>query len=98
MRLVRLTAAAEDDLAEAVEWYEARSPGLGGRLIAEVDAAIGRISDSPHQFAVVHRSVRRALLRRFPYGLFFRERDSGVEIIACFHASRNPRRWKARAD
>jgi len=55
------------------------------------------MSQNPRQFPVVFKNVRRALLRRFPYSLFFViETDETLSVIACFHASRNPARWQRR--
>jgi toxin ParE1/3/4 len=49
------------------------------------------------QFPAIHKSVRRALLRRFPYALMFViETDGTVTVIACFHGSRDPMRWQKR--
>jgi plasmid stabilization system protein ParE len=53
--------------------------------------------DNPLQHRVVHRDTRRANLRRFPYGVFYRTIDADVVVLACFHASRDPRRWRRRA-
>jgi toxin ParE1/3/4 len=48
------------------------------------------------QFPTVFRNVRRALLRRFPYSLFFVVEDETLIVIACFHASRDPAHWQKR--
>lgn len=88
--------AAQLELGAAQDWYEEASPGLGRGFRAEVDRQIGRILDNPRQFPAVLRDVRRARLQRFPYGLFFREREKDVVLIACFHASRDPLVWRAR--
>lgn len=88
--------AARLELIAAQDWYEQASVGLGRAFRAELDREVGRIIDNPRQFPVVLRDVRRARLRRFPYGLFFREREDGVVLVACFHASRDPVVWKAR--
>jgi hypothetical protein len=60
------TPAAQDELVEALDWYEQQSPGTGESLIAELNRITGRISTDPQHFPLVHRDVRRALLRRFP--------------------------------
>ena len=41
---------------------------------------------------IVEGATRRALLRKFPYGVFFRVMDDKVVITAFFHASRDPHR------
>ena len=68
---VVFTQAARTELIEAQDWYEKEAPGLGMRFHQAVDAIIGRINDNPRIFPVIYRSIRRALLRRFPYSLLF---------------------------
>lgn len=48
--LISTTAAAEADINEAVEWYEDQSPGLGGRLLAEVNGLNNRIAATRFAF------------------------------------------------
>lgn len=71
MRLVVRPAAA-NDLTRAYRWYEDRRPGLGEDLLQEVQSVIDRMLLLPLGYPVAHRDTRRALIRRFPYGIFFR--------------------------
>ena len=77
-------------------WYEAEAVGLGNRFRAELDHVAQRLAANPLQFPPVFADVRRALLRRFPYALFFRIVDDAVVVMACFHSSRDPRIWQHR--
>jgi plasmid stabilization system protein ParE len=88
--------AARVETIEASDWYAARSLALAGRFEAAVDVAVARMSDNPLQFPVVFKSLRRVKLRRFPYALFFHVQGDEVHVIACFHASRDPRKWQRR--
>jgi plasmid stabilization system protein ParE len=54
------------------------------------------MTENPLQFPAIHRAVRRALVRRFPYTLFYVIEDEQVTVIACWHASRDPRQWQQR--
>jgi plasmid stabilization system protein ParE len=82
--------AARAELIEARDWYAARNAELADRFIAEAENVVARIAAVPQQFPVVHRDVRRARCRRFPYALFFRVAGGTVQVIACFHAKRDP--------
>lgn len=93
---VIFTRAARAELIEAQDWYEAERAGLGTRLRLEVDAAVTRMAVNPLQFPVVHKQIRRAVVRRFPYLLFFVIEGNTLVVIACFHASRDPQRWQER--
>jgi plasmid stabilization system protein ParE len=93
-----LTASRETeaDIADAIDWYEEQSPGLGRRFYDDVQRVIGRIANNPLQYAIAYRTSRRALLRRFPYALVFRAEGDEVRLLGCFHTSRSPRKWQAR--
>lgn len=90
--------AAEADVLDAALWYEQRSPGLGREFLAAVDATLGEIVAMPERYPVVRGEARRALLRRFPYGIYFVASPGLVSVIACLHARRDPRRWQGRTD
>jgi toxin ParE1/3/4 len=93
---VAFAPAAALELVEAYDWYEAELPGLGVRFQAEIDSTLVRMTANPLQFPAVLRGARRALLRRFPYMLFFTIEDNTLLVIACFHVSRDPRIWRKR--
>jgi plasmid stabilization system protein ParE len=92
--LIRPAAAA--DLQDTFEWYEKQHSGLGAEFREAVREKLRDIAANPMQYQVVHRNTRRALLRRFPYGLYYRIFPGVVVALACMHGRRNPRRWKAR--
>jgi toxin ParE1/3/4 len=95
---VIFTRTARVELIDAQDWYENEAQGLGRRFRVAVDAVIERMSYNLRQFPVVHKSIRRALLRRFPYALMFViEADDTLIVIACFHGSRDPENWQKRA-
>jgi toxin ParE1/3/4 len=97
VRPVIFTPAARTDLVDAHDWYEQEAPDLGRSFLAAIDAAIERMWSNPQQFPVIHKTIRRALLRRLPYALMFVvESDDALTIIACFHGSRDPIRWEQR--
>jgi plasmid stabilization system protein ParE len=90
------TPAAQGEVAEALDWYEQQSPGLGESLIVELNRIAGRIVASPLHFPMVHKDVRRALLRRYPYAIFFRVAEDEIQVIACFNTRRDPTHWRER--
>jgi plasmid stabilization system protein ParE len=87
---------AAQDIAEAYAWYEVRRTGLGEEFLSCVEAclvAVGRIPDI-HQ--VVHEGYRRALVRRFPYMVFYEYVEGTVTVYGVFHTSRDPNKWRHR--
>jgi len=73
---------AEAELAEAFDWYEARLPGLGFEFLKSIDSIFNSINRNPLAYPIVYRTVRRALMRRFPYEIFFVAEPKIVVILA----------------
>ena len=88
---------AEADLADAYTWYEERLPGLGSAFLLSVEAVIHSISRNPQLYSLVHKNVRRALVRRFPYAVFYIVEESHIAVLAIFHAKRHPATWRKRS-
>lgn len=90
-----LRQEAERDLAETYKWYNRQVSGLGVEFIAAVDRALESIQDNPARFPVIYSDVRRALLRRFPYGIFFVLENEQISVLAVMHTARDPAKWRA---
>lgn len=85
---------AEAEMGEAFDWYEDRLPGLGYEFLLCVDAVFSAVLRNPQQWPRIHRNARRALIRRFPYEVFFVEDDERVIVLSVFHVKRNPMDWQ----
>ena len=95
---VRFTPLAQDDVVEAYADYEAARSGLGAEFLLEVGRAVGLVSDFPEACPEVHRGLRRALVHRFPYSLYYRLVEAELlEVRAVVHQRRHPRAWRRRA-
>lgn len=88
--------AAQDELENAAAWYDEQRRGLGEEFLRELGDAIEKIAASPERYPVVFESVRRTVLRRFPYAIYFRQRQDVLVVLAVFHGRRNPMIWKRR--
>ena len=91
-RLV-VASEAEFDIAGAYAWYEGRRAGLGEEFLSSVDACMEAIRRQPAAYPLVHEEYRRALIRRFPYAIFFEYTETAVTVYAVFHTSRDPEKW-----
>jgi len=96
MRRLELRQEAERDVLEAALHYEREREGLGFRFEAELDAALRHAVENPLQFPEIEPGVRRALLRIFPYAVFFVVDDTVVLVMAVLHLHRHPNAWKRR--
>ena len=92
--VVRLEAQAE--LVEAWGWYETQRSGLGDELLGCLEAAIGRAARDPTLHAITHGDVRRVLVRRFPYAVFYAVEGAQIIVLAIAHVRREPLYWLDR--
>jgi len=87
---------AKVDVRSAARRYEFQRPGLGRQFVAEVDAVLSRVAENPLQYQVLHRETRRAIVHRFPYGVFYRIEASNIVVFSVSHLHRDPASRKAR--
>ena len=86
---IDLRAKVFEDLDKIHAWYEKRAPGLGDRFAAAFFASLPILKRNPTVFAPYYRDVRHCLLKRFPYGIYFRIEGENVVVVRVFHCSRN---------
>ncbi len=96
--LLLLRPQARAELLEAHAWYDAERTGLGAEFLTEFRAAIALLRDMPKAFPLVHQSIRRLLLKRFPYAVYFYLDSGTVVIVAIVHGRRDPATWRSRAE
>jgi plasmid stabilization system protein ParE len=88
---------AEQDLLDAPTCYDEQRDGLGDLFLETVAATFRSIGNMPEVHGRVRGEVRRALVPRFPYGIYYRIDTRQVTVLAVYHASRDPRGWQSRA-
>jgi hypothetical protein len=81
---VRLSALAALDIQQAREWHDAREPGLGDQFLQRVNETMTRIGQNPHPYPTIIEDVRRANLRHFKYGVWYRVKvDAPLSWPVC---------------
>lgn len=98
MKRIRFSAIANDELADACDWYERQQEGLGSRFKSVVRDAARQIARTPSLFPVELEDVRRYVMNRFPYTLRYVVRGDEVWIVAVSHQHRRPDYWVERID
>jgi plasmid stabilization system protein ParE len=96
IRRAVIRAAAKHDIREARAWYRRLSRQLADDFVAEVHAAVSRVLERPLAAELVHRTLRRAVLHRFPYSLFYEARPDRIIVVAVLHQARDPEILEAR--
>jgi len=82
---------ASNEIVHATAYYAGVRFDLGAAFLAELNVAIEQIAADPLRFEQVRPGVRRILLERFPYGIYYRLPNAGtVRIIVVRHHRRRP--------
>ena len=97
MARVSFHELAERELNDAALYYESENPGLGVRFLDEIERCIGGIVKNPNAGRKVRGEVRRRILRKFPYGILYSERDDGIRILAIMNLKLRPTYWVGRS-
>ena len=87
---------AEAELIEAVQYYERRVATLGVQFLNEAARATSIILETPERWNIIAEDVRRCLMLRFPYAIYYRALPDCVRILAFKHHSRHPDYWRDR--
>jgi plasmid stabilization system protein ParE len=89
---VVLLPEAEADVTDAAAWYESQREraGLGREFLQEFRAATEKLRRDPLLFQAVFAPIRRILLRRFPFAVFYEVVGREVVVLTCAHTSRDP--------
>ena len=93
---VVVESSAKLDLKAAHEWYEQQLPNLGNEFLNSTELEFRILEENPEIYQIIFLEIRRAPIRRFPFGLFYVIREKTVHVIAVYHTRRDPDGWKKR--
>ncbi len=87
---------ARRELDDSISWYENKQVGLGSEFLAEIEEHLKSIASQPQRFRQIRGEVRRVILKRFPYSIFFLLEIDQIVILAVFHERRAPQNIEGR--
>lgn len=90
---LKFSGRAVREIGEAFDWYEEQSKGLGSEFELAFELQLKRLEQVPLLYTEIIPGVRRTLLPRFPYSIFYTVKNDSVHVLAVIHNSRNPKRW-----
>lgn len=93
---VHVSSAAELDVARAIEWYESQHSGLGEDFLAEFEAVMEILTETPHIYQELYRCARRVVMHRFPYLVWFAIAGETVTVVAYCHGKIKPATLRSR--
>jgi len=87
---------AETDIKETVSYFKEVSDTLDRDFIQEIDASFFEILRNPAAFPIAKYDIRKFVMAKFPFCIYFVDREEALYIISVFHDKRNPRDWQRR--
>jgi hypothetical protein len=87
---------ADEELAAAALWYEARQPGLGDDFLGDFELALSRVIQKPQRPRLIQGKNRKLNFRRFPYAIVYELQDDILFVKAVMHLHRRPFYWRHR--
>lgn len=93
---LRFLSKASEEIGETRFWYESQRPGLGEEFLSQLKYSLDEIQNRPLSFPLVTTTARRAILRRFPYCIYFVIREEDLVVLAVLYGGRKPDIWKRR--
>lgn len=94
--IVQFRPDAETDVADAAAWYESQSAELGAEFLDEILSTCNDIAENLELCPVVYRKTRRAVIHKYPFGIYLRVENGLAIIVTVMHGSRDPNNWKSR--
>lgn len=91
-----LRRRARAEIRAAVERYQAESPRAADAFYRKVQDALAAIAENPRQFHLLRGRLRRVILPRSPYGVYFKIYLHHISVVGVVHLRRDPKRWLLR--
>jgi len=87
---------AEQELNQAVDYYNDGQPLLGWDFAREVHFTIQNILAYPKAWTPLSKNTRRCLVNRFPFGVIYQIVKDDIFIVAVMQLNRKPGYWQSR--
>ncbi len=95
MKPLQLHPLAERELFQAIDWYEAKTEGLGEQFLDRVTEGLSQIKEYPESGPLLGH-VRRLMLRQFPYSIVYCVDPGVIFVVAIAHQRRQVDYWRDR--
>jgi plasmid stabilization system protein ParE len=93
---IELLDEAEIDFDKSYEYYSEESPKVADIFFKQINLGFENIKQNPKSFPIAHKDVRKHVIKKFPFVIYYRIIHTVIQVIAIFHTSRNPEIWNER--
>jgi plasmid stabilization system protein ParE len=87
---------AETDIKETVSYFKEVRNDLDRDFIQAIDASFFEIFNNPVAFPIVKYDIRKFVMAKFPFCIYFVDKNEALYILSVFHDKRNPKEWQRR--
>ncbi|HBM16787.1 MAG TPA: plasmid stabilization protein [Lentisphaeria bacterium] len=81
---------AEQELFDAIGYYEECELGLGLKFSEEIYATIKRICEFPYAWESMDSNTKRCLTNKFPFDILYRISNNEILVMAVMNLHRMP--------
>lgn len=83
---------AEEEVKEIIDWYLERSDTAAAGFLSRLKLAELSIQSTPFAYRIISSAgVRRIVVKKFPYKIYFTVEGAVIYILAIIHFSRSVR-------
>jgi plasmid stabilization system protein ParE len=93
---IELSDEAEVDFDKSYEFYFEDSPKVADTFFRQINLDFENIMQNPKSFPIAHKDIRKYVVKKFPFVIYYRIVHAVIQVIAIFHTSRNPEIWNER--
>lgn len=93
---VEISDDAEIDFDKSYKYYSADSLEIADTFFKQINFSLENIQQTPYSFSKIHKNIRKYIVKKFPFVIYFQVIDTLIKVIAIFHTSRNPEIWNDR--
>ena len=93
---VEVSDEAEIDFEKSYGYYFEENPKVAEAFFRRINVSFKDITQNPFTFPVAYKNVRKCVVKKFPFVIYYQIVNSIIKVIAIFHTSRNPEKWNER--
>lgn len=93
---IELSDEAEVDFDKSYKFYSEDSPKVADAFFKQINLGFENIKQNPKSFLTAHKDIRKYVVKKFPFVIYYRIVHTVIQVIAIFHTSRNPEIWNER--
>jgi toxin ParE1/3/4 len=93
---IKISDDAENDLDNSYQYYAEESTKVAESFFKQINSSLEIIKKNPESFPIAFRDVKKFVVKRFPFVIYYQLNESLIRVIAIFHTSRNPEIWNNR--